>query len=158
MEGVAERAGTSRAVLYRRWRNRPELVIAALRHHRPMLTGEVPDTGRLRDDVLAVLRRASAGLTEVGPETVYGLIGDYFSDAALFSYLQDQVLHIGAQVMATVLKRAADRGEIRSDISPRIATLPTDLFCHELFLNRTPPGERVLTEIVDEVFLPLVQG
>jgi len=48
MEAVADRAGTSRAVLYRRWRNRPELVIAAMRRHRPMLSGEVPDTGSLR--------------------------------------------------------------------------------------------------------------
>ena len=30
MEGVAARAKTSRAVLYRRWPNRPQLVVAAL--------------------------------------------------------------------------------------------------------------------------------
>ena len=34
MEGVAARAKTSRAVLYRRWPNRPELVVAALHEHR----------------------------------------------------------------------------------------------------------------------------
>jgi AcrR family transcriptional regulator len=66
MEAVADRAGISRAVLYRRWRNRPELVIAAMRRHRPMLSGEVPDTGTLRGDVLAVLRRVSAQLAERG--------------------------------------------------------------------------------------------
>jgi AcrR family transcriptional regulator len=36
IERVAERAGTSRAVIYRRWRNRYELVIAALRHRQPV--------------------------------------------------------------------------------------------------------------------------
>ena len=156
MEGVAERAGTSRAVLYRRWRRRPELVIAALRRHRPMLSGDVPDTGSLRGDVLAVLRRASAGMADVGTETVYGMLGDYFADAELFSRLQDQVLQISSGVMTTILKRAADRGEVRGDISPRIATLPIDLFRHELFLTRTPPSERVITAIVDDLFLPLV--
>src|SRR5580658_8726409 len=40
IEAVADRAGTSRAVLYRRWRNRPELVIAAMCRHRPLLSGE----------------------------------------------------------------------------------------------------------------------
>src|SRR5580704_17603611 len=34
-EAVADRAGTSRAVIYRRWPKRAELVIAALRVHRP---------------------------------------------------------------------------------------------------------------------------
>jgi len=34
MEAVADRAGTSRAVLYRRWPKRAELVVATLRRHR----------------------------------------------------------------------------------------------------------------------------
>jgi len=156
MEAVAERAGTSRAVLYRRWRNRPELVIAAIRRHRPMLSGEIPDTGSLRGDVLAVLRRASQGLAEIGPETVYGLLGEYFGNTDSFDALNDQVLHISAGVMTTILKRAADRGEARPDIPPRVATLPTDLFRHELLRHRTPPGEQVMAEIIDQVFLPLV--
>jgi AcrR family transcriptional regulator len=154
-EAVADRAGTSRAVLYRRWRSRPELVIAAMRRHRPLLSGEIPDTGSLRGDVLAVLRRMSARLADVGAETVYGLLGDIFADPEPSSSIQDQVLHIGAGVMTTIVKRAADRGEV-GDVSPRVATLPTDLFRLELFHARTPPSDQVLTEIVDEVFLPLV--
>jgi AcrR family transcriptional regulator len=157
MEAVADRAGTSRAVLYRRWRNRPELVIAAMRRYRPMLSGEVPDTGSLRGDVLALLGRMSARLADVGPETVYGVLGDYFADAEVFARVQDQVLHMGADVMATILKRAADRGEARDRISPMVAALPTDLFRHQIFLTRTPPTEAVITEIVDDVFLPLVR-
>jgi AcrR family transcriptional regulator len=158
MEGVADRAGTSRAVLYRRWHNRPELVIAALRHHRPLLSGAVPDTGTLRGDVLALLRRSAAGLAEWGSETTYGLLGDCFADAELLASLHGQVGHVGAGVMTTILKHAADRGEVRSDVAPRVATLPTDLFRHELFVTRTPPADGVIVEIVDEVFLPLVRN
>ncbi len=157
IEAVAARAGTSRAVLYRRWRNRPELVIAALRRHRPLLSGEVPDTGSLRGDVLALLRRMSARLAELGPETVYGLLGDYLADAELFLRAQDQVLSIGAGVMGAILDRAAGRGEARAGIGPMIATLPTVLFRQQLFVSRTPPAEDVLTAIVDDVFLPLVR-
>ena len=102
-----------------------------------MLSGEVPDTGSLRGDVLAVLSRMSQRLAEIGPETVYGLLGDYFTNAELFSRIQDQVLHISAGVMTAILKRAADRGEGRSNIRPRVVTLPTDLFRNELFRART---------------------
>jgi AcrR family transcriptional regulator len=157
MEAVADRAGTSRAVLYRRWRNRPDLVIAAIRRHRPMLSGEIPDTGSLRGDVLALLRRMSSRLAEIGPETVYGLLGDYLGDVGMFARTQDQILSISGEVMDTILKRAADRGEARPGIERRIATLPTDLFRNELFRARTPPSEGTLAEIVDDVFLPLVQ-
>ena len=55
-----------------------------------------------------------------------------------------------------MLNRAAARGEIRDDISPRIARLPTDLLRHELILTQEPPSQRALEEIVDEIFLPLV--
>ncbi len=158
MEAVADRAGTSRAVLYRRWRNRPELVIAAMRRHRPMLSGEVPDTGSLRGDVLALLTRVSDRLTELGPQTVYGILGDYFADTELFAAFQDQILHIGASVMATILKHAEERGEVRQGISPRVASLPTDLFRHELLVRRTPPARSAIAEIIDDVFLPLVRA
>jgi AcrR family transcriptional regulator len=157
MEAVADRAGTSRAVLYRRWRSRPDLVIAAIRSHRPMLSGEIPDTGSLRGDVLALLLRMSSRLAQIGTETVYGLLGDYLGDAGQFARSQQDVLHMSAEVMETILKRAADRGEARSGVDRRIATLPTDLFRNELFRSRTPPSEGTLVEIVDNVFLPLVR-
>lgn len=158
MEAVADRAGTSRAVLYRRWRNRTELVLAATRRHRPRLSGDVPDTGSLRGDVVAVLTRASDRLAEDDLENVYGLLSEYFADPELFTRVQDQVFPIGAGVMATILKHAEERGEVRQGVSPRVATLPIDLLRHELFRTRTPPSKQVIAEIVDDVFLPLVQA
>jgi hypothetical protein len=35
--------------------------------------------------------------------------------------------------MTIVLERAADRGEARSDVNPRVAALPTDLYRNEFF-------------------------
>jgi AcrR family transcriptional regulator len=157
MEAVADRAGTSRAVLYRRWPKKAELVVAAMRRHRPILSGAVPDTDSLRGDVLALLTRMSQRLAVTGPEILYGLLGDYLADAELFERLRSDVLQIGTGVMTSILERAADRGQARSEVSPRVAALPTDLFRHELFLRRTPPTEGVIAEIVDDVFLPLVR-
>jgi len=154
MEGVAQRAGTSRPVLARRWPNRPQLVIAALRRHRPMLSGDVPDTGNLRDDVLALLRQVSARFAEVGPDTFYGLAADYFADPALIPDFHAQTFQTGNEVMAAILRRAAGRGEVKDDIPERVATLPVDLLRHELLLRRG--DEHAITAIVDQVFLPLV--
>src|ERR1700761_6094075 len=55
MESVAVRAGTSEPVLYRRWPNKDQLVLAALMHHRKDRPIAVPDTGTLRGDLLAYL-------------------------------------------------------------------------------------------------------
>src|SRR5215472_19059285 len=66
IDAAAARAHTSKPVLYRRWPTRPELVLAALRQRGPLLSGEPPDTGSLRGDVLALLERMSAGLLARG--------------------------------------------------------------------------------------------
>jgi AcrR family transcriptional regulator len=157
MESVAARAGTGIAVLYRRWANKDALVFAALDHYREAHPVAMPDTGSLRGDVMALLTRMSTRLTKTGPEILYGLLGDYLSDPELFDRLRADVLQIGTEVTYTMLKRAAERGEARLDVSARVAALPTDLYRNELFLRRTPPDESTIAEIVDDVFLPLVR-
>ena len=129
-----------------------------MRQQAPLLSGEVPDSGTLRGDVLVLLVRVSRRLSEVGSEIIHGLLTDYFRDAELLAYLFVEVLQIGADVMQAILRRAAERGDVRLDtVSPRVATLPIDLARHELLVTRAPVPESVLVEIVDDIFLPLVR-
>jgi AcrR family transcriptional regulator len=156
MERVAERAGTSRAVIYRRWRNRPELVVAAMRSHQPVYSGAIQDTGTLRGDVLLLLRRALARITEIGPGTVVGLLNDMLSDDDAFDQILNELTRSGGEAMGNILSRAAARGEVRENISPRVARLPLDLLRYELFLTRQTPSARTIEQVVNEIFLPLV--
>src|SRR6201995_5015632 len=59
MESVARRAGTSEPVLYRRWPNKDQLVLAAMEHYRKANPIDLPDTGALRSDLLAELTLVS---------------------------------------------------------------------------------------------------
>ena len=59
MESVAKRAGTSEPVLYRRWPNKDQLVLAAMEHYRDANPIALPDTGALRSDLLAELTMVS---------------------------------------------------------------------------------------------------
>jgi len=78
---VAKRAGTSKAVLYRRWSNRPELVRAAMRNHVSILSEPVPNTGSLRADVILLLERISNQLSEIGGNVLWGIIADVINKA-----------------------------------------------------------------------------
>jgi AcrR family transcriptional regulator len=156
MDGVAARAKTSRAVLYRRWPSRGELVMAAQRH-RSALAPEVPDTGTLRGDMLAVLRRFSASVGETIGILSFLLV-DYFNETGQPpAELRERVLGGRPSPIDAALDRAVQRGEIDPDrLTPRIAALPADLVRHELIMHQAPVPDAVLVEIVDEVFLPLV--
>ena len=57
--------------------------------------------------------------------------------------------------METLVKRAVARGELRPMPPPRIVALPSDLVRHALFLTMTAATPETLTEIVDDIFLPL---
>ncbi len=157
MDGVAARAKTSRAVLYRRWPSRPELALAAMRQHTKLAPTEIPDTGTLREDVLALLRHISARGGEVAAVFSF-LLGDYFNETGVPpAVLRERALGGQPTVMQAILDRAAARGEIDPDrISPRLAALPIDLVRHDLIMNRSPVPDPDLIEIVDNLFLPLL--
>jgi AcrR family transcriptional regulator len=155
MERVAERAETSRAVIYRRWPSRHELVIAALLHQQPTGTGRIPDTGSLRQDVLTIMRRAARRISDIGPATVVGLLNDLMADDASDTIIH-QLAHGGGEVISQALAHAAARGEAREQVPERVARLPLDLIRHELILTHQPPSNETLQEIVDQIFLPLV--
>ena len=156
MEGVATRAKTSRAVLYRRWSNRPELALAAIRHQTKLAAVDIPDTGTLRDDVLALLRHASGRVGEVAGVISF-LIADYFDETGIpAAVLRERALAGEPTAMQIVLDRAVARGEIEADVSSRIASLPLDLVRHDVIMNRCPVPDEALVEIVDRLFLPLI--
>lgn len=150
MEGVAARAGTGKQVLYRRWRNRAELVVAAVRHNVGSISEKPLDTGSLRGDLLALLERVTQRQRDVGSETLHG----FMAEAAT---LPPEFLTIMDQTLTTILQRADDRGEcILANLSPRVISLPATLVRYEMLLTNEPIADSTLTGIVDDVFLPLV--
>ena len=157
LDGVAARAGTSRPVIARRWSDRIELVVAAIRHRTALAVLELPDTGTLRGDVLALLRQWSASVSEIAGMVSF-VLADYFEATGLSpSDLRERVLSGTPSRMAAIIQRAVERGEIDPGrLSPRIASLPADLVRHDLIMNRAPVPDDTLVEIVDRLFLLLV--
>ena len=157
MEGVATRAETSRAVLYRRWPNRPDLAIAAIRRQTKLAADDIPDTGTLRGDVLAVLRHVSARAGELAGVISFLIAGNFDETGMPAAAVRERELTGGPTAMEIVLDRAVARGEIDARrLSPRMASLPLDLVRHDVIMTRAPVPDDTLTEIVDRLFLPLV--
>ncbi len=157
MERVAQRARTGNASLYRRWPSRAELVIDAVSSIIPE-RDEVPDTGSVRGDLLALLRQACARQAGPAGEVMRGVIAESLGNDrvhAARSRLADQRT---GQVL-TILRRAADRGEVRPGaVVPVVAAVAPMLVMGLFLLHGEPVTDQTLTEIVDQVMLPLVQA
>lgn len=149
MEGVAARAQTGKQVLYRRWRNRADLVLAAVRREITEGQPTVPDTGALRTDLLDLLRQNVRRFEQVPIDAVHGLMADA-------AELPPEVRLALEERMMAILRRAADRGEVGLDgLTPRIVSLPFDLVRHDLLLRGRKLDDAAIGEIVD-VFLRLL--
>jgi Transcriptional regulator len=162
MESVASRAGTNKAVLYRRWANKSELVIAALHKHLPKITDELPNTGNLRDDVYAYLRARIEPLRTIGAQTIRGLMLEPQVWRNIVASMP-QIVRRGSEnkltaAMTAIMRNAEKRGEIRLEkLSPRIISLPLNLLQYEL-ITKQEVSDTAITEIVDGIFMPLVHS
>jgi AcrR family transcriptional regulator len=158
IDAVATRAQTSRAVLYRRWPGKPELVLAALVHQAKTEPVARPDTGSLRGDVIALLREANKVRARLVTQLLTRL-GAFYTDAGTnLAELSAYVQGGRDAVLDEIIERAVVRGEIQpGQVSGRVMRLPVDLFRHELLMTLRPVADGVIEEIVDDIFLPLVR-
>lgn len=157
MERVAERAGTGKAALYRRWRSKVELVMDAVSHMYPD-PAALPDTGTLRDDLLAALRLHAGLLAGPGGEALRGLLSDVLRDPERTFDLRARSKRRGGRVIAEAARRAVERGEIdAASVTPvRLEAGGAMLRQHFLFHGGPIPDEAII-EIVDELMVPLLR-
>lgn len=163
MESVAARAGTNKAVLYRRWKNKSELVMAAMKKYLPRITDEVPNTGELRSDVYTYLHARVEFLKTIGAQTIRGLMMEpqiwHTLMASLPQIIQKKSESKLTADMKAILKNAELRGEINLEkLSPRIITLPFDLLQYEVITKQGPVSDAAIAEIVDDIFMPIIHA
>ena len=161
MESVAARASTGIAVLYRRWANKDELVLAAIEHYRNSHPVDVPDTGTLRGDLVAALSGMGEARAAFFAVAAAAAFSGLLAGAGLTpTQVRDRI--IGDQRLArirTIYQRAHDRGEIDLQRIPQaVLSMPFDLVRHDLLMDLKPLKRARIESIVDELFLPLVRG
>lgn len=158
--GVAERAGTSRPVLYRRWANRTQLAMAAVGRYFSDNPIVVPDLGSVRGELCLLLRRMADRLR---PELIELMLDAHRDLADANSTLAEARAELypriaGSGTLQPVLDRAIERGEIDpARLTPRIVSLPGALVRHEIFMTYQAPSNKAIEAIVDEIFMPLVR-
>lgn len=114
LDAVAQRADVARSTLYRHWPDREHLLLDTVAAHGPV--AEDPDTGRLRDDLLAA----------VGPFSAF--IGDGHTRAMLLSMLaeaardpavaalHERLTEARRDLLRRLVMRAVARGELPGDV------------------------------------------
>jgi AcrR family transcriptional regulator len=158
VDTVAARARTSKPVLYRRWKTREDMLRATVRHRGAANSLPAPDTGTLRGDLLALLTEANTDRNPMAA-LLSSMLGSYYNKTGPTpAELRAEFRGQRGSAVEVVVNRAVERGEVDpARLTPRIIDLPFDLFRNEMLMTLKPIPDHVLRQIVDDIFIPLVQ-
>lgn len=160
MDAVAARAKASKATIYRRWSNKEELVLHALRQFYSEGSGGVPDTGSLREDLIAQVvgqlrdPRIFAANTAAIKALVYAAPNDSSFAESLRTLLQEAQYN----VLGTMLERAHARGEFARPVDVHLVfEVAQAQFCSRSGMESGEVDVRYVSHVVDDVLMPVIR-
>ncbi|MBT2414924.1 TetR/AcrR family transcriptional regulator [Streptomyces sp. ISL-12] len=116
MEGVAAGAQTGKAAVYRRWPSKEDLVADALRSGLPRFD-IAPDLGSVREDLLALCRRARDAMFSRSGFALRSVIHecDTLQAERFHAVIAEGVIEPTMRLLREVISRGIERKEVRSD-------------------------------------------
>ena len=161
MDAVAERAGVSKATIYRWWPSKELLALDALATEWQVTTPDATrDTGSLRGDLLARLRPWLRQLRDKPyGRVVAGLVATAQADAEFAELYLERFVRPRRDAMRPVLLRAIDRGEIPRNVDLEIALdLIYGPIYHRMLHGHAPLDERFARNLVDTILAGIAPG
>lgn len=151
MEGIAARARTGKAALYRRWSSKHDLVHATLQYALPPLPEPRSDRST-RDNLLAIFAAHSDVVAGKTAFPCLGTINQLLHEPELRAIFADAVVGPRLRIIEAVLHAAVTSGEVdATNLTPYTAWVGTALINQQILLTGAPPTKRQLAHIVDTV-------
>ena len=166
VEGVAARARTGKASIYRRWPTKQELVLDALLEALPAPSecGIDIDLAVVGDSVttVALLRRIAVTIAGVlnspAGDAMRAIKCEAFSDPELARTVDERFQAPRRAALVQILQRGVARGEVRPEAAtPMIADVLPAVIAHRVILMREPVTEADISAIIDAILIPLVE-
>lgn len=152
MDAVAKRCGASKATIYRRWPSKTALVVAAAAAL--FQAPELPDTGDLREDLLACAR-AYVQTGGRNAEALASVISASRHDATLREASQRALGAPYGGLFDGVLSRAVERGLVRADLDlETVAQVFPAIAYQKVAARGLLVDEDDVVRVVDGVLLP----
>lgn len=155
IDAIAERAGVSKASIYRRWSSKEDLLVDAIAG----LVGgiEIPDGDSVRDVLLHALGRLHAFMSKSTAGVVLPwMISEVARGTEIGRHYVEAVIVPGRAALAGHISQAIDSGELRSDLDVDLAV---DMILGPLIINKLLRSQRETREgWTDDFIDALLEG
>jgi AcrR family transcriptional regulator len=153
---VAERAGTGRSAIYRRWPGKLDLVVDALADAFPA-PPPAASTGDLRTDLLRFHRRFALALAGPVGAALRANIGQEHQHPELGAALHERIIGPRQAILRGLLLAGVERGDVRPDaLAPECVGAGLMLLRQHFLETAAPIPERTVRRLVDNVLIPMV--
>jgi Tetracyclin repressor-like, C-terminal domain/Bacterial regulatory proteins, tetR family len=163
VEGVAARARTGKASIYRRWPSKIELLLDALCCHLPTpqqcgLDMVIGDDITTADALRQVADSIAAVLNSPAGDAIRAIKCEAAADPALAKEIDARFQAPRRAALMALLQRGVDRGEVRPEaVSTIVADVLPAMLSFRVVIQRVPLTGRDVRAVVDEVLIPLVE-
>jgi AcrR family transcriptional regulator len=152
MEGVAERSGVAKTTIYRRWRSKEDLALAALVEviDKQQLPGS--DRGSTKADLRAYVEQLIKNLNSgLYGRIIRGLTSDIATDEKLARAYRERVFARRVAEVNTILQRCVKRGDLPDGNRNLTVDLIFGPIYYRLLLRGKPLTKKFADELVDAV-------
>jgi AcrR family transcriptional regulator len=162
VEGVAARARTGKASIYRRWPSKQELVLDVLCEMLPSpeqcgMAQEWDDSMTTADAFREIARTVSGLLGSPAGDAMRAVKCEALSDPELAQAIDDRFQAPRRAMVLELLRRGVERGEVRPEVvTPLIADVLPAMLTYRIVLQREKLSERDISAIMEQVIIPLV--
>lgn len=159
IDAVAARAGAARATVYRRWASKADLVLDAVARlsQTDVEPAQLPDTGSLREDLVAMIRPHTDEEQQLRIRAVTGLLALASQEPRLAEAAADAGARPWIEAIRALIQRAVDRGEYpQADVDALARVVPLMCISHAM-LQEPITGEFSIA-LIDGVLLPALRG
>jgi AcrR family transcriptional regulator len=121
IEGVAAHSGVAKTTIYRRWRDKNELALAAVWNDLASLRAPT-DLGDTRAELLAFVQPVITAMrSPLMSGVIRGLISEIATNPELGQAYREQFIEPRLAQLDRVIGRGVDRGDLRPDTDVRLA-------------------------------------
>lgn len=155
MEEIAERAGVSKATIYRWWPNKAAVMTESFLEH--IIPDDTPlDTGSVSEDLRLRLRGLAHVLAGRGGRFVAALVAESQTDTEVAEALRTNWIAARRRETRLLLRRGIERGELRPDLDLEVAidALYSPVYWRML-TGYAPLSDDFVDRLVDHVMVGL---
>lgn len=158
IDKVVARTGAARATVYRRWATKADLVLAAVEQLSRVDVDRLPDTGSLREDMVAMILSQTDAEQQFRTRVLAGVASLSFTEEPRLAEAATGA-GVGPWIGAieVLIQRAVDRGEFPpADVAALAQVIP--MMCIARAVAQEPITREFSLTLIDGVIIPALRG